>query len=568
MHHHVPGCALGEVLITDQLATRPEPPRDFAAENAAFVELARQMASDPSRLLKCLAELATTLCHAGSAGVSLLEPGTPGHRLFRWVALSGEYAGYVGGTTPEAFSPCGETLTRKAAQLYAAPARHFTYLGSATPPIVEGLVIPLRGDAGKLGTIWIVSHDETQFTNRDVVVMTALADFTTAALALLEARTRAEELSRMKSEFLATVSHELRAPLNSILGWADVLLDGVVTPDRAVRALEAIHANARRQSVLIDDLIDTSRIAAGSMRLAQEVVNLGAIARRAIAAIESVAEKKGVAIMADIVEARLSCDGDAERLEQVVTNLLSNAVKFTPAGGSVVVSLRGEPQGVTMTVADTGIGMSEDQRLSMFEPFRQLDPSATRRQGGLGLGLSIARRLVELHGGTLEARSAGPDKGSTFVMWLPAARLETPAAPVAPLRPTALRPGSLAGFRILVVDDDFDHRELVEYALTHAGASVILAGSADEAMARLARAPVDILISDLTMPDEDGWSLIARVRAGTLSPDVIAIALSSHAGEAERQRSEEAGFDRHVAKPIDLAAFTRLILDTLERSPA
>ena len=561
---------LDDVLITHELSRRAAPPRDLASENAAFIALARQMAVDSSGLLRCLVDLAISLCGAGSAGVSLLERGVSGPGVFRWVSLGGEYAPYVGGTTDADFSPCGVCLQRNAPQLYAAPARYFTYLAAATPAIMEGLVVPLRADSGAIGTLWIVSHDDGRFTPRDVTVMTGLADFTSAALTLQRARTRAEELSRMKDEFLSMVSHELRAPLNSILGWSELLLSGITTPERAARAIEAIHTNAARQAVLIEDLLDTSRIVAGTLRLANAPVDLAQVARFALSAVEAAAAESEIVLRSEIDGALPLFDGDAGRLQQIVGNLVNNAVKFTPASGVVTLAVRQTREGIMLSVTDTGVGMSQDQLAFVFEPFRQVDTSTTRRQAGLGLGLTIARRLAELHGGTLTAESAGLGKGSTFVLRLPAARILATRAPATqPAQRFGVAAASLAGLRILVVDDDVDQRDLVACALAHAGASIVTAGSAREALANLSDPPLDVLVSDLAMPDEDGWSLIARIRAGSVMPGLPAIAVSAYGAEADRRKALAAGFDRHVTKPVDLVAFSHLILEmTAERSVA
>jgi CheY-like chemotaxis protein len=405
-----------------------------------------------------------------------------------------------------------------------------------------------------------VSHDvQSRFTMRDVVVMTGLADFTSAALTLQRARARAEELSRMKDEFLSMVSHELRTPLNSILGWSDVLLSGLATPDRAARAIEVIHANAARQAVLIEDLLDTSRIVSGSLRLADSAVDLAAVARSALSAVEATAAAKGVILRSRIEDEIPLFDGDADRLQQVVGNLLNNAVKFTPESGAVELSLRQTPTGIQLTVADNGIGIASDQLGSVFEPFRQLDASPTRRHSGLGLGLAIARRLAELHGGSIHAESAGMGQGSTFVVQLPAARIHATVTTLPSRGTSPLQDGSLAGLRILVVDDDADHRDLIVCALTDAGASTVCAASAAEALARLSEGRMDVLVSDLAMPDEDGCALIARVRAGSIEPTVPAIAVSAYAADADRRRALAAGFDRYVMKPIDLPVLRRTI---------
>jgi len=548
---------LDDVIITPVLAERTAPPRDIVAEHAALSDLARQAATDTSGLLQCLADLAMELCHAGSAGVSLLEPGVPGQRVFRWVALSGEYRAYIGGTTPEGFSPCGVCLERGAPQLYADPSRVFTYLSDATPPIVEGLVIPLRSFLGSLGTIWIVSHGERRFNNSDVAVMTTLGDFTSAAFALQRAREQAEAASRAKDEFLAVVSHELRSPLTGIVGWSELLLAGRATPAAAARALESIHANARRQEAMVEDLLDASRAVTGRLRLHDAVTDLSVLVRAAIETVADQAHASGLAIEA-LIDGSVPFRGDPERLLQVVGNLLGNAVKFTPKGGSITVALKTTSAGVEISVRDTGIGIAPQMLSDVFDPFRQADGSSTRRNGGLGLGLTIARRLVEQHDGTMDAESDGLGRGATFTVRLPQARL-SPERPMA-LPLATVRDRLLAGVTVLVVDDEPDIRDLLACTLEEAGAIPTTAENADEAVDLLARQPVDVLLADLGMPGKDGYYLMARLGSdGAATRPGTAIAVTAFTAERDRRRVAAAGFDHHVSKPIDFDALLRLI---------
>ena len=564
-----PTYALDDVLITDELERRHAAPRDLAAENSAFVSLAQQMTTDSPSLLTRLVDLATSLCHAGSAGVSLLEPGSSGPGVFRWVALAGAYAPHLGGTTDEHFSPCGVCLQRGAPQLYTSPARFFTYLATASPAIEEALVIPLPLQDGAAGTIWIVSHDDVRFTMRDVIVMTGLAEFTAAALTLQHARSRAEELSRMKDEFLSVVSHELRGPLNTILGWSDLLLAGRMTPERAAHALETIRASAARQTVLVDDLLDTSRIVSGTMRLSKAPVDLEALARAAMADVEMAGAQKNVALRSDIEGALPPFLGDAERLQQIFANLLNNALKFTPGPGLVKLSIRPTTDSVEVRVADTGIGLTPAHLGSVFEPFRQVDTSTTRRQAGLGLGLTIAQRLAELHGGRIHAHSLGEGCGATFVLRLPLSEVIAPPATAAHQQHALTGLDDLTGVGILVVDDDADHRNQMAVALQQAGASVVTTDCPAEALALLSETAFDVLMSDLAMPEEDGWMLIRRVRAGSVSPRIQAVAVSACASEGDRRRALDAGFDRYISKPLDVLALSRVVMEMrMERGAA
>jgi signal transduction histidine kinase/ActR/RegA family two-component response regulator len=374
-----------------------------------------------------------------------------------------------------------------------------------------------------------------------------------------EAARRAEEANRLKDEFLATVSHELRTPLNAILGWASLLLDGTLDERNRQRALETIARNARAQARLIEDLLDLSRILQGKFVLSVGPAELVRVVEAALDAVRPAAEAKGVRLQ-PVLDSHATIVGDPGRLQQVAWNLLSNAIKFTPRGGRVQVTVRRAHSYVELEVADTGQGIEPDFLPHVFEPFRQADGGITRRTGGLGLGLSIVRSLVELHGGTVAARSDGAGLGSTFVVRLPMAPLRADGAPPEP-EPTPGEPGrvsfacppALAGLRVLVVDDEPDTRSLLAFVLGQCEAHVTAAGSAAEAFAALTAARFDVLLSDVGMPGEDGLSLIRRVRE--LSPGsngrIPAVALTAYARGEDRARALRAGFSAHLAKPVE-----------------
>ncbi|MEO5821419.1 MAG: ATP-binding protein [Vicinamibacteraceae bacterium] len=553
--------ALDAIVITPTLFERVAPPRDLAVEHGALTDLISQAATQSSQLLAHLVDLAVRLCNAGSAGVSLLEPAAePGEGVFRWVAMAGAYREYVGGTTPESFSPCGVCLTRGAPQLYHHPARVFTYLAEATPPIVEGLVIPLRSEAGPLGTIWIVSHTEArQFTARDLAVMQSLADFTSTALALQRDRDQAEAASRAKDEFLAVVSHELRRPLTAIVGWSELLLAGRASAVTAARAIEALYTNARRQQGMIEDLLDASRAYAGTLRLNDAEMDLAAVVRSAIEVVADRAVDGGVELIVTIPTS-LPFRGDPGRLHQILGNLVGNAVKFTPAGGRVMVDVETAPPWVTITVRDTGIGIAPDMLRVVFDVFRQAEASSTRRDTGLGLGLTIARRLVALHDGTLKAHSDGEGRGAVFTVRLPAARLLDRAAPRDPSRVRQTRHRELSGITILVVDDELDVRDVLACVLEDLGATVITAADVTGARAALARHTIDVLLTDVGMPGQDGFDLLAHIGGDASTRPAATIAVTALASAPERQRVLAAGFDHHIAKPVDFDALVRLII--------
>jgi signal transduction histidine kinase/ActR/RegA family two-component response regulator len=374
---------------------------------------------------------------------------------------------------------------------------------------------------------------------------------------------REREANRLKDEFLATLSHELRTPLNAILGWTK-LLRGKALPAASIdQALEKVERNAQVQARLVEDLLEVSRITTGKMRLETRDIDLVALATTAIESIRPVAEARGVALEQAFSARTLPTSGDPDRLQQVIWNLLSNAVKFTPSGGTVRIAIQRLGEVDEIVVSDTGVGIDPAFLPSVFETFRQGDASATRAYGGLGLGLSIVRNLVELHGGTVEAVSGGEGQGSTFTVRLPVRSGLRAAA--AGLNLARFDGDALSGYRILVVEDDADTRQLVETALVAGGAVVFAAASAEEGLAIARREPLHALISDIAMPGRDGYSLMREIRT-TADAHIprVSIALSAYAGPQDYQRSIEAGFQRHLAKPVDPLVLVETLRELLD----
>ena len=368
--------------------------------------------------------------------------------------------------------------------------------------------------------------------------------------ALDEARAEAEAASRSKDEFLATLSHELRTPLNAILGWTSMLRHGQLDDTSAEKALEVVERNARAQAQLIEDVLDMARIITGKVHLEMRPALLGPVVEAAADAIRPAAEVKSIRLHA-VLRSVPAVHGDPVRLQQVLWNLLSNAVKFTTPGGDVVIELRMQDSHAVVTVSDSGPGIATDFLPYVFDRFRQADQTVTRGHGGLGLGLSIVKHLVELHGGTVCARSDGNGHGSTFEVTLPiAAALITPEDHRQRERtedPFAIR---LDGTHILVVDDDAATRDLLATLIGRTGASVDVAESAASAIDAIQCRTPTAIITDIGMPREDGYSLMRRIRA--LPPpkrDVPAIALSAYTRAEDRDAAEDAGFAAFVAKP-------------------
>ncbi|HEY4573986.1 MAG TPA: response regulator [Thermoanaerobaculia bacterium] len=378
-----------------------------------------------------------------------------------------------------------------------------------------------------------------------------------ARLLVLEqqARKQAEEANRTKDEFLATLSHELRTPLNAILGWVQVLRSGKLDPTAAARALETIERNARVQAQLIADLLDVSRIITGKLRLDFKPVDLRRIIDAALDSVRPAADAKGIQLEVSIAPLASPVLGDADRLQQVIWNLLSNSIKFTSRGGRVDVRLREADANAVIQVSDTGIGIRPDFLPYVFDRFRQAEGSITRTHGGLGLGLSIVRHLIELHGGTAEVESEGEGKGATFTVRLPlrAELTEDPLDSTAVGHSLFSKPDLLSGVRVVVVEDEADTRELLVMALQQCGAEVAAYGSAPEALAALDRAVPDVLLSDIGMPVQDGYDLIHKLRARGpgRGGDVPAAALTAYARAEDRLRALEAGYQTHLTKPVD-----------------
>jgi len=373
-----------------------------------------------------------------------------------------------------------------------------------------------------------------------------------------DARKVAEDANRIKDEFLTTVSHELRTPLTAINGWALMLRAGRLDVAQTARALETIVRSAKSQNQLIGDLLDVSRVIAGKMRLDLAPLNLRSVIESAVETVRPAAEAKGIYLSALLDPEVETVSGDAERLQQVVWNLLSNAVKFTPNGGRVEVRLERADSHVEIAVADNGQGIKPEFLPYVFDHFRQEEGGASRRQGGLGLGLAIVRHIVELHGGTARAASEGLGKGATFTVALPIARgravsPEELRDKVVGGRSAPENPASLAGVHVLFVDDDADARWLITMMLAQGGAEVRTAVSATEALAACDEWRPDVLISDIGMPGEDGYTLMKKLRAreSERGGHIPAIALTAYGRGEDHMHALSVGYEYHIPKPVE-----------------
>jgi PAS domain S-box-containing protein len=423
---------------------------------------------------------------------------------------------------------------------------------------------PLIAEGRLIGVIHAGTTAARRFTESDLRLLQLAADRIALAVEQTrlydvekQARRQAEESNRMKDEFLAMVSHELRSPLNAMVGYARLLRFGELDAQKVKNAVDVIERGGKAQTQLIDDLLDTARIISGKLRLDVGPVNLVGVIEAAVQTIYPAADAKRITIQTDLNPKVGQITGDPERLQQVIWNLLSNAVKFTPPGGRVEVRLERIDPHICITVSDTGKGISENFLPFVFDRFRQADASSSRRYGGLGLGLALVKYLVELHGGTIEAFSDGDGRGATFKVMLPVPAVSRSHPERETVTLAAGPEKALAGVRALVVDDEDDARELLKTVIGQYGADVVAARSAAEAFALITTAPEqkrpDVMVTDLGMPDEDGFSLLRRVREwewvhGRYTP---AVALTAYGRSEDRKRALLAGFQMHLAKPVE-----------------
>jgi PAS domain S-box-containing protein len=421
-------------------------------------------------------------------------------------------------------------------------------------------------------TVWVATRGRLQkdASGQVVRMLGVIQDITRRKeaerqrLDLLEAeraaRTEAEKANRDKDEFLSIVSHELRTPLNAILGWSQVLqLEAAAMPELR-EGLAVIERNGRAQAQIIEDLLDMSRIISGKVRLEVQRVDLPAVIDAALASMQPAADAKGLRLQQVIDPQAGPVSGDPARLQQVVWNLLSNAIKFTGKGGRISLTLARVNSHVEIVVSDTGAGISPEFLPYVFDRFRQEENSTQRRHGGLGLGLAIVKNLVELHGGSIEARSSGLGEGATFRVSLPLTPLQANPAGGRQRHPAAGTPAEpawaspdLRAVRVLVVDDDLDSRQLLKRLLEDCRAEVMMAGSAQEALAALDAARFDVVVSDIGMPQRDGYDFIRELRARPADQGgrIPAVALTAFARSEDRTKAMLAGFDLHIAKPVE-----------------
>ncbi|MEG4212802.1 PAS domain-containing protein [Microcoleus sp. S13_B4] len=536
---------LDEVSLVEEVAERTWAAAERARSEAALrdsEELKQRILESSQDCIKVLM-LDTEIVYINPGGLCLLEIDDPSLVLnTSWQDIwQGKY--YENAKAAIAAAKAGNT-----GQLQGYLP---TYKG--TPKWWDIIITPVRNTTGEVTQLLAISRDITNQKQAEAELERMLAQEQVA-------RESADRANRIKDEFLAVLSHELRSPLNPILGWSKLLQQRKLDAAKTKTALETIERNARLQVQLIDDLLDISRILRGKLILTVMPVDLSNVISEALETVRLAAEAKAIQICTTILPSVGIVMGDAARLQQVVWNLLSNAVKFTPQRGQVAITLAVDETHAQIEVTDTGKGIHSDFLPYVFEHFRQEDGATTRKFGGLGLGLAIVQQIVELHGGTVAVDSLGEGQGANFTVRIPLAPRshELPA-----IEQPSDSTGDLSGIHVLVVDDDTDSREFVAFVLEQAGAIVTNVASGIEALQAFPQAVPDIIVSDIGMPEMDGYMLMRQIRSLPLEQggQIPAIALTAYAGEMDRQQAIAAGFQRHLAKPIDSDAVVAIVTE-------
>jgi signal transduction histidine kinase len=548
---------LDAVISTAELSRRGSRPADYEAENRALASLLQEMTNPAGNVLHTLVETALSLCGAHSAGISILEEEN-GRQVFRWHATAGQWSGFLGGTMPREISPCGTVLDRNNALLMSHPERHYPFPPEIAPPVVEVLLIPFHVAGEAVGTIWVIAHDESRkFDREDQRLMTRLGRFAAAAYQLLVAEAGLKEADRRKDEFLATLSHELRNPLAPIRHAVEILrLQGEPGPE-IHWVVDVIDRQLRQMTRLLDDLLDVARITTNRLELRQARIDLAEVLQVAVETSRPLIEECGQDFALTMPPHAIALDGDRARLAQVIANLLNNAAKYTDRGGHIWLTAEQRGHEAVVTVRDTGIGISTELLPCIFEMFTQADRSLERAHSGLGIGLALAKQIVELHGGTITAHSDGPGTGCAFTVHLPVILEAGPPPPRA--RPARERPASVASRRILVVDDERISATSLGRLLKIMGHEIRTAHDGLEAVGVVETFRPDVVLLDINLPKMNGYDAARRIRQQPWGQGMVLIALTGWGQEADRQRARDAGFDHHLVKPVDAATLTQLL---------
>ncbi|MFL9914715.1 hybrid sensor histidine kinase/response regulator [Paraburkholderia fungorum] len=551
----------------DELANRTARQPDYALENRALVRLAKAQTGPKANLLQEIAEAALTVCNAGSAGISLVE--TVGEsRHFRWLAVAGLCADLRGKTTAWDECPCGVTLQAGAPQLFIQPQDRFPSLQFPGVNVVEGIVVPIPGGETQLGAIWVMSHvHERRFDREDVRLLSTLAVFAGAALTLVEERDSGIESDRRHSEFIAMLGHELRnpmAPIDSAIGAAKRLC---ADNETAVEVLTVAQRQVRHLRTLVDDLLDAARLKHGKLAIKHSDTSLNEITFDAVTTVKHHFESRRHTLKLNGLDAPIPVRADHVRLSQVIGNVLSNAAKYTPVGGTIEMTVdvdAGEssslPSGqVIIKVKDNGIGIDSAVQPHVFELFAQSARAHARAEGGLGIGLAVAKRMVELHEGTISLQSEGTGTGTVVTLRLPILRTASvPAQPEQTAEALAVSP-----VRLLLVDDNQDALLSLGILLELEGHIVTTVNNGRDAIRLMAEMRPEVAVVDVGMPDVDGFDVARAVRSDRNLDNITLVALTGYAAASDKSRALAAGFDYHLTKPLSLEKLQYILVNRI-----
>ena len=541
---------------SDELARRHPRAPDHAAENAALVALAQAQAASRADLLQAIADAAMSLCSGGSAGISLIEH-RGSERFFRWLAVSGLCADLRGKTTAWDECPCAVALLTGKPQFFVDPQAQFPCLAFPGLKVPEGIIVPVSVAGRDLGAIWVMSHtDDCRFDLEDVRLLSNLALFAASSLTIVNARDASEESDRRHNEFIAMLGHELRnpmAPIDSAIGAAQRLC---ADNQRAVEVLDIAQRQMRHLRTLVDDVLDAARLQHGKLAIRLSDTSLNDIAFDAMAAIRHHVEARKHTLTVTGLDEPVYVRADHVRLSQVLGNLLSNAAKYTPVGGNLELRVDVEQSGstdeisgsVVIVISDNGIGIDSAVQRQVFDLFAQCAHSETRSEGGLGIGLAVAKRMVELHGGTIALESDGPGLGTTVTLRLPILRKPGAIDLTGPVqRNKEVRPA-----RLLLVDDNRDALEALALLLKLEGHDVATSDNGVDALRLMSDRKPEVAIIDVGMPGMDGFEVAQHVRLDATLNEVLLVALTGYASESDKSRALAAGFDYHLTKPLSL----------------
>lgn len=551
--------ALSSILCTAELNRRPSRPPNYEIENRSLVALGQALADAPGSILQTLADTILEVLRSGSSGISLL---TKDERRFYWPAIAGVWKPHIGGGTPRDFGPCGDVLDQNIPLMFSHVERRYTYFQPVQPVVEECLLAPFYVAGKAVGTVWAVAHDPSRkFDAEDMRLLVSMARFASSAFQVTEmlgqfqeSQKKADAANRNKDLFLAALSHELRTPLSPVVLAVNALQHDQSLPAEAQRYLSMIRRNVEVEVRLIDDLLDVSRAVSGKLRLDVEPASVHALLKFVRETCESDLTQKKISLKLNLDAKNDSVSADSARMQQVFWNLLKNAIKFSGEGQTIEVSTSNPtPTTVAVRMKDHGVGISPDVLPRIFAAFEQGAENTTQKFGGLGLGLAIARAVVELHGGIVQAESAGTGHGALFVVQLPL--VETDAALTCPPT-TAEPPLSTDAVRVLIVEDHADTADVLAKLLKLSGYQVATAGTAKSALEAIAAEPFDVVVSDVGLPDATGYELMREIRDRS---KIKGIAMTGYGMEEDFARSREAGFVAHVVKPINMEQLERVI---------